>query len=141
MGAVPDVLGDVRYWLRHHPALTAPLSGRVFFRIPDNQTQFPLIRLSRTGGGAMGNGGDLPALRINISLELWHNADSGYNALRSLVAATETALFNMPAGTLLNPSGTTIALDAMVGNGMDSPDPALGWPRYILDTAWLFQPV
>lgn len=140
MTVLPDYLNDVRYWLRHNTALSPILSGRVFFHIPDGQTKYPLIRMYRAGGGLVQMGGETPLMSMNISLDCWHNVDTGYTSLRLLVQALEAELFTLPSNTTINPSGSTVALDAVVTNALDSPDPALGWPRYVVDTRWVFQP-
>lgn len=134
MIVVPDALNDIRAWLRQHPDLSPLHNGRVFFRIPDNQTQFPLLRIYRSGGGIVAAGGDAPVQNVNVSIECWHNTGRGYQALRQLVNAVESALWQLGASTLINPAGNTVVLDALVTNVIDSPDPDEGWPRFVVDS-------
>lgn len=129
----PDVLGDLRYWLRRHPDLAPITAGRVFFRIPEKPGGWPLQRIYRHGGGARPTGGGAPVQDVLVSVECWHNVDSGYQVLRQLVAATESAFWTLTSDTLLNPAGTTLAVDAAVTNVIDSPDPETGWPRFVVD--------
>jgi hypothetical protein len=129
----PDVLNDVRYWLRRHPDLAPITGGAVFFRIPTTPSSWPLQRIYRLGGGVR-PGTDAPIQDVLVSIECWHNQDSGYQALRQLVAATESAVWTLPSAARINPSGQTLVTDAAVTNAIDSPDPDTGYPRYVLDT-------
>lgn len=130
----PDAINDIRYFLRRHPDLTPFTNGRVVFRIPTKDPVFPLQRIYRTGGGVQQGGGGAPIQDILVSIECWHNLLTGYGALRQLVAATESAVFSIPSKTLISPIGNTLVLDAICLNVIDSPDPADGWPRFIVDT-------
>lgn len=129
----PDAINDLRYWLRRHPDLTPFTNGRVVFRIPKDPV-FPLQRIYRTGGAVQQGGGGAPIQDILVSIECWHNLLTGYDTLRRLVAATESAVFTLPSKTLLSPIGNTLAIDAICTNVIDSPDPSDGWPRFIVDT-------
>lgn len=140
---IPDVMPDVRYWLRTHPDLQPLHAGRVFFRIPDDDkvSGWPLIRIYQHSGGIPDLGGDAPISTVEISIECWHNKDSGYTAVRQLANATASALFQLIPGSLLNPSGQTRAINATATTIIDSPDPDTGWPRKIVDTTWTFAPL
>lgn len=129
----PDTLNDVRFWLRRQADVAAITSGRCFFRIPDNAT-FPLQRIYRTGGAVQQGGGGTPIQDVLVSIECWHNELGGYTTLRQLVAATESAVFALPSQSLINPTGNTRVVDAVVSNVIDNPDPDTGWPRFICDT-------
>jgi hypothetical protein len=133
---VPDVLNDVRYWLRRQADLAAVHAGRVFFRIPDNQASFPLMRIYRTGGGMRQTGGGAPISDVLISIECWSNLERLYGTVRQLAQVTEAALWSLPSGMQINPAGLTVVIDAMVLNVIDSPDPDTGWPRIVCDTRW-----
>lgn len=138
---VPDFLSDARYWLRRQSDLVPLVDGRVFFRIPPNAI-FPLQRIYRSGGGMRQSGGGTPIQDIMLSIECWGAApdsptatsSNGYNAVRSVVAATESAIWQLTSRTQINPTGQTIVVDAAVLTGIDSPDPETGSPRYVLDS-------
>jgi hypothetical protein len=132
---VPDALNDIRYWLRHNTDILAYTASRTFYRIPASP-QFPLQRIYRTGGGIRQTGGGAALQDVLVSVECWHNQDSGYQTLRQMVAATESAIWQIPSRTVINPGGNTRVVDAVVSNVIDSPDPDSGWPRFILDTRW-----
>lgn len=140
---VPDFMSDARFWLRRVPDLVPLVGGRVVFRIrPD--TPFPLQRIYRSGGGMRQSGGGAPIQDIMLSIECWgaepnspqSTSSNGYEAIRQIVAATESAIWQLPSRTQINPSGQTIVVDAAVLNAIDSPDPETGSPRYVLDSRW-----
>jgi hypothetical protein len=140
---VPDFLSDVRYFLRRQSDLVPLVGGRVFFRIPDTAL-FPLQRIYRSGGGIRQAGGDAPIQDILLSVECWGappdspqaSSSNGYESIRQIVAATESAIWQLPSGTQINPSGQTLVVSAVVTNAIDSPDPDTGSPRYVLDSRW-----
>lgn len=140
---VPDFMSDARFWLRRQSDLVALRGARVFFRIPPDAI-FPLQRIYRTGGGMQQGGGGAPVQDILLSIECWGAApdspgatsSNGYDAVRSLVAATESAIWQLPSKTQINPTGQTLVVDAAVTNSIDSPDPDSGSPRYVVDSQW-----
>jgi hypothetical protein len=140
---VPDVLSDVRYWLRRQSDLVPLVGGRVVFRIPDTMA-FPLQRIYRSGGGIRQSGGDTPIMDVLVSIECWgappntpgSSSANGYTTVRQIVAATESAIWQLPSRTLLNPGGLTVVVNAAVTNAIDAPDPDTGAPRYVLDSRW-----
>lgn len=130
---VPDAMNDLRWWLRRVPDLVPLVGGRVVFRIRDD-TPFPLQRIYRSGGGMRQDGGGTPIQDILLSIECWGAAENGYDAVRAIVAATESAVWQLTSGTRINPTGQTLVVDSIVTNSIDSPDPDTGAPRYILDS-------
>lgn len=136
---VADPMPDIRYWLRTQPDLQAIHNGRVFFRIPNQQSQFPLLRIYRHGGGITSDGGDARTSTVNVTVEAWHNVQADYNLARQLAVALESALWTLPPSTLLNPGSDTVAYNAEVTSTIDMPDPESGWPRLICDTRWVIQ--
>lgn len=136
---VADCMPDVRAFLRGHPDLQPLHNGRVFFRIPTKQAQWPLLRIYRAGGAIMSAGGTANVSSVDISIEAW-GTGTAYDPVRKLAAAVESALWTMPSGTRLAPAGgPTVALSAQVTNVIDSPDPDDGSPRLILDSRWMVQ--
>lgn len=128
----PPAMLDIRYWLRRHPDISPYTNGRTFFRIPEN-AQFPLQRIYRSGGGRQ-QGRDAPVQDVLVSIECWSNLDGGYQALSQMVTATQSAVDDLPSRSLINPTSTTLVVDAQVTNLIDSPDPDTGWPRFIVDS-------
>lgn len=137
----PDTLSDVRYWLRRHPLLVPFHAGRVVLRIPQETViaplVWPLIRISKVGGSIVGSGG-VPLETVRIQMDCWGRpasttAANGYGPLRQMVLALKSALWQLPSGTLINPTGQTVVTDASVVLDMDSPDPDTGQPRYVVD--------
>lgn len=134
-----DALPDIRYWLRNQPDLNALHAGRVFFRLPAQPGGWPLMRIYQHGGAPVELGGDAPLDELLVSVECWHNQPAGYQQARQLTVALRSVLHFLPAGTVLNPSSSTVALAAAVTNVIDSPDPDSGWPRLVCDTRWTIQ--
>ena len=138
---VPDVIADVRAWLRSQPSLAALHGGRVFYRVPDPAKVggWPLLRLYRLGGGIIEEGGDTTTSQVDLSIEVWHNQTQGYTTVRQLALLLESVIKKIPAGTVINPAGSTVVLSGHVTNTIDSPDPDSGWPRMVADSRWVVQ--
>lgn len=118
-----DVMGDLRSWLRAHANL-ASISGRVFFRIPDDPT-FPLIRIYRAGGG--NQPGEVPIEDVYVGIDVWGGS---YDEVTTLANGVKAALHLMLPDTLLG--STTVGLNADVTGEIDTPDPDTGRPRKTL---------
>ncbi|HEX3539656.1 MAG TPA: hypothetical protein VHT75_04355 [Acidimicrobiales bacterium] len=138
---IPDYLPDMKAWLKTHPTLTPLHGGRVFFRIPTKQGQWPILRIYQLNGGIIGDGGDANVSQIDLSIETVGAPGSfDYTTVRQLAIAVESVMWTMPAGTLLNPGGgPTVALSARAMNKIDSQDPDTGSPRIVLDSRWQIQ--
>lgn len=120
-----DVEGGLRTWLRTQPLITAQVSTRVFFGIPDLVT-FPIITVQRVGGGEQDSGA--PIDDALIQFDCW---GSGSNKVQAW--ATTKALID----TLRNM--TPQLLDTGIyGFGVSgitwffSPDPDSGQARYVV---------
>lgn len=135
---IPDYMPDIKAWLKAHPTLTPLHAGRVFFRIPTKQAQWPILRLYQMTGGMMSQGGDGTESQVFIAIEVIGQPQSfDYTPVRQLATAVESVLWTMAAGTVLNPgTGQTVAHDARSMNRIDSQDPDTGSPRFVLDTRW-----
>jgi hypothetical protein len=130
----PDPMNDLRYWLRNHPVLNPLHGGRVFFRLPKTM-QAPMLRISRIGGGQQPDS-EVPLSDLQVIIEIWgmhsgEHSPSDYPAVRQLLIAIEQVCWAVNSGTLMNPNGTSILMNARFNSGYDSPDPATGWPRMI----------
>jgi hypothetical protein len=123
----PDVMLDLRYWLRNDPILNPLHGGRVFFRLPKT-TQAPMLRITRIGGGQQANS-ETPLQDIQCIIEVWGMQNSDYQAVRQLVIALEHVCHQYVPGTPLNPTGNTILWNASFTYATDQPDPETGWPR------------
>jgi hypothetical protein len=123
----PDVMVDLRYWLRNDPTLNPLHGGRVFFRLPKT-TQAPMVRLTRIGGGVQTNS-ETPLQDISVIMEVWGMQNSDYQAVRQLSLAIESVCHQYVPGTPLNPTGNTIMHNANFTYSADAPDPDTGWPR------------
>lgn len=134
-GLYPDVMIDVRDWLRAHPYLTALqttsgqslLNRRVFLRIPKSVT-YPLIRVY--DAGTVNQTGEAPLEDAQIGLDIW-GAD--HQNVADISRALKAAWHLMPPGTMIG--ATTVGLDADVIGSVDSPDPDTGNPRKIMTVA------
>lgn len=132
IGVYPDLLGDVRTWLRAHPFLTA-VTGRVFFRIPDTAV-FPLIRIY--DAGTTKQPGEVPIVNSLVGVDVWGAvkvAGATYADVDTITRAVAAAFDLLPAGTLIG-TGTVI-LNSESGTTVDSPDPDTGAPRKVLTAA------
>ena len=128
LGVYPDVLGDVRTWLRAHPWMPATVNGRVFFRIPDAPT-FPLIRVY-DAGTTQTLGEVAPLVTAQIGVDVWGAigvANATYGDVKTIAHAVAAAFHFLQPGTLLGT--TTVALDGEAGTFFDNPDPDTGAPR------------
>lgn len=125
----PDVLLDLRTWLRADPTLAAYHDGRVFFRIPDNPNQAPFMRIYRSGGAVQA--GETPIQDIRVAVEVWGLQNSDYQNVRLLVNALEVLCHSIQVPTPIG--AETLLRNAQVTTAFDSPDPDLGWPRFVCD--------
>lgn len=126
----PDTMFDLRAWLRAHTLLTNLSGGRVFFRIPDDISKAPFLRIYRVGGGVQY--GEAPLQDIRIAIEAWGMENKHYTSVRQTVIALES-LFHAADNVQLNGAGSTLLLYSQVTSVSDQPDPDTGWPRILLD--------
>lgn len=137
----PDTLADLRVFLRTQPDMQTACAGRVFFRLPDflftssdsaYQTNgTPAARLYRAGGGLRPTSEALID-DANIAVECWGAKGADYPAVRLLYLTIASVLHTTPSGTLLNPAGSSLLLNADVSGAIDAPDPETGWPRLVV---------
>lgn len=134
---VPDYMKDVRAFLRVQPNLLALHGGRVYFRAPEpNRTGFPYVRIYLINEVPM----DLysPDLQVRIGLHVWGNVDSMATAVRVLMNAISSVIWNLDNGLLI-PGGQTYVYSAQMVSNMDLPDPASGWPRRTASSMWFLR--
>jgi hypothetical protein len=122
----PDVEEGVRQFLRDDTDVNAIVSRRVFFGVPKESPQFPLVTVRRVGGGDDSSEAavDLAVLSINC----W--GGSTKTSAWSAASAVRRSLRKIRSKTLLTPGvyahGTTV--DGVIW----SPDPEDARPRYIV---------
>ena len=124
LGVYPDVLGDVRTWLRAHPWVQPSVAGRVFFRLPDNPT-FPCVRIY--DAGTTQQAGETPIIDAQIGVDVWGGTYQQATAITNAIAA---ACHMLSPGSLIGTS--TVVLNADPGTAIDSPDPDTGQARKVL---------
>lgn len=66
---LPDVEGALRDHLRTVPEITELVGQRVFFGIPDGQTQWPVITVARAGG--VEDESEAPIDQALITISCW----------------------------------------------------------------------
>ena len=130
-----DVEGALRTWLRTRPAITDLVAQRVFFGIPKQatETSFPMIVLSRVGGGDEAGDAAIDTATIQFDCYGSIDASSGYgkkytatelkNALRSEL--------NTIAGDVAL-TATVNCLGAAVESDVWLPDTDDDRPRYVI---------
>ncbi len=126
----PDVMLDVRYWLRNDPTLNPLHGGRVFWRFPDRNLVAPLQLISQVGGGPQLDS-EAPIEDIQMTVQTWGLQNADYQAVRQLDLALKSVCQQYPAGRPMNPTGNTRLHNARFNTSFDSPDGPTGWPRKI----------
>lgn len=124
VGPYPDLLGDLRSWLRTHTWLQPLVAGRVFFRIPKGPT-FPLIRIYDAGTTRLP--GEIPLISGQVGIDIWGGT---YQQVKDITNAVAAALDYLPTGSVIG--AATVLLNVDVGTAVDSPDPDTGDPRKVL---------
>lgn len=126
----PDVLGDLRAWLRSHADLTPLIAARVFFRAPVKPT-YPFICLYRTGGAVQD--GEVPLQDIRVAFDVWGRDTSQFAQTTAVQLALESACHTLPVPIKL---GGTWVCNAQVTSVIFLPDPDTGDPRYVIDSTF-----
>jgi hypothetical protein len=125
-GDWPDIEKGLRAYLRADPDVTALVNSRVFFGVPRKDPIFPLITVSRIGGGEDRSEADVDVAVYSVSC--WGNS-SKQEAL-DVANAVRKALRKIRGRTALAPG--VIAFGATVDTVLWRPDPADDRPRYIV---------
>lgn len=128
----PDIEGAVRTWLRTQTDLAALVGQRIFFGVPKKaiETTFPLITVSRVGGG--GGAGEAPTDDALLQIDVWGSLDSSGNGLK----ATCTTIVNTLRAVLRSVKGRTAMTASVDAFGFVEqtciwlPDPDNDRPRY-----------
>lgn len=122
-----DVEGAVRTWLRTVPVVTALVSTRVWFAVPEDSPTYPLVALSRVGGSPQGP--ETPVDDARLQFDCFGRTKAEAAAVAYAVCG---AVHTLRAGTALD--STAVALSGQVVLGpLFSPDPDDNSPRYIVD--------
>lgn len=96
----PDTEGGVRDWLRSMASITALVSQRVFFGLPDN-TEWPAVVVRQVGGGP--DIGDAPVAVDLIQIDCWAATRNKAQA-STLKNAVLGAIQSIESGTPLGAS-------------------------------------
>lgn len=123
---LPDMEAAMRRYLRADTGLAALVGNRVFYDIPTD-TAFPLVVVSRVGGGD--DNGEAPVDLAVMRFAVWGNLNARA-ATNATVNALRSALRSIRGSTLLA-SGVR-AFGATVDTVLYQPDPETGRPRFIV---------
>lgn len=118
-----DVEGGLRTWLRTQSDITALVSTRVFFGVPDAVT-FPVITIQRVGGGPQS--GEAPLDDALIQIDCWA---SGQNKAQAWAVA-KAVIDVLESMTPQELDSGVYAYGASVDSVIFLPDPADGRARY-----------
>jgi Protein of unknown function (DUF3168) len=121
----PDVEGALRTWLRDDPTMLAVVNRRVFFGVPAQGALFPLITISRVGGGE--NSSEAAIDEAAIQFSVWGQARADCTAA---MLALRAALHKIRGRTAL--TGAVTAYGATINSVVWQPDPADARPRFIV---------
>ena len=128
----PDVMGDLRTWVRS--VTTDLLDGRVFFKFPRSMA-YPALRMYEAGGGP--DGGEAPVENLRVAFDIWGAPDRSpggtpgtYADVVAVVRRLKTQLHTLsgPIGA----TGGTFVLNADVTSVVTGEDPDAGSPRRIV---------
>jgi hypothetical protein len=132
----PDVLPDFRAWLKAHPMLSPVIGGRVFYQVPTSDGKlavsgYPFLRIYSVLEQP-DNTGDIMWLVETVSIEAW-GRKGDWPMLRNLKTIITTALYELglQGSTRINPTGSTVTLDAAIDHWLDDVDPETGFARII----------
>ena len=130
--SLPDVEGALRTWLRGRTAITALVGQRVFFGVPKKADTWPLITLTRVGGGD--DQSQAPVDRALIQIDCWGDLDTSGNGKKAdattLVNTVRAELQAVDRRTAL--SADVDALGINVETVVYLPDPDNARPRYVV---------
>jgi hypothetical protein len=128
----PDIEGALRTYLRNDPGINAVVGTRVFFGIPrDSASSFPLIMITRIGGGQFP--GDAPLDNPLIQFDVYaRKAEEGGGRKECTTAALalRKALSTIRGRTRLD--DTVVAFDPRVSVQVFSPLPGDDRPRCLV---------
>jgi hypothetical protein len=134
MTPVCNPLIDLKPWLIAQPDLAPLHGGRVFFKFPVGLDAYPAVRMYNSVLPVfLPNDGGMPVVDAHIAFDVFGGSDEDFDAVNAIATTLVGVLNAIQPGTVI---GGTRVLDADAIGGTDSPDPATGWPRYILDTRW-----
>lgn len=132
---LPDAERIVSEYLRSRSEITALVGSRVFTEVPKRETDrvFPLVRLSRVGGGPTGS--PLHLDRALISFDVWGGTKYEARQIAATIAAVLDEISNYSAHGGYSAGSSPGPLRYLLD---DSFEPAK--PRYVLDAVVYFRP-
>lgn len=130
--SMPDIEGAMRTWLRTQAGVTALVGQRIFFEVPTKASTWPLITISRVGGGDDEGDTplDLPTLSIDVYGDMNGQGHGDKAGATAVVNAVRSALRGIRGRTTLTDS--VDAFGAEVAGVVWSPDPDNGRPHYAI---------
>lgn len=132
---LPDPLVDLRDWARTHPRLVPLLAGRVYWNFPDDLNTYPAVRIyDSVVPTILPSGGGIPAVDAHIAWDIFGGAKTDFLAVKAISITLVAILNELQPDTII---GDTRVKNVDAIGGINSPDPATGFPRYVLDTRWL----
>jgi hypothetical protein len=132
---LPDPIVDLRDWFRTHPDLM-PLAGdRWYWKFPDALATWPAVRMYDSEPPViLPNGGGIPLIDAHIAFDIFGGSDADFLTVKAISLTLVAILNQLQSDTII---GNTMVKNADATGGINSPDPATGFPRYVLDTRWL----
>lgn len=132
----PDTEGAVRAYLRSHADVSALVSTRVFFGVPDAPT-FPLITVARVGGFDESSEAPLDQALVQIDSfgDLHPDTLNHPNKAQATAVnlAVRQALYDLRQPTVVEVGDTSVRLfGPVIQSDPYRPDPGDGRPRYVL---------
>lgn len=131
----PDVMADFKVWLEDHPVLSPVIQGRVFYQVPTTGDRlavsgFPFLRIFLILEQPQPD--EIKWITATVSIEAW-GRKGDWPMLRNLKLLITEALYDLgcQGSTRINPTGSTVTLDAAITHWIDDVDPELGLPRII----------
>jgi hypothetical protein len=130
----PNIEREIRPWAAAQPRLSY-FGGRFYWAFAPEVT-YPACRVYKSGGGRVRNGGDTPEWEINLAWDTWSDQEGEYQNLRDATDELEALIEYLTTGSGPQTIGTVVVLDSWVNASLPSPDPASGWPRFIVDSTF-----
>jgi hypothetical protein len=127
---VPDSDEDLKNLILNDPHLSPYHGGRVYFRIPANNSTWPVIVLYRIGGGKVG--GEVQEINARYQIDILSGKVDAANevAVRQLALLLESTIDNL-SGPIQQ--GGTVFLNGIVTSHVSKPDRDTGRPGRVLD--------
>lgn len=136
---IADPLVDLLDWCRTHPDLTPLLGARTYWKFTASIDTYPAMRIyDSVLPVILPSGGGLPITDAHIAFDIFGGAPADFLAVKQIATTLVAILHTFPQNYII---GNTMVKNAEVTGGINSPDPATGNPRYVLDSRWTCTPI